>query len=63
MDTIVSYAPTALALLGALIGLLAVVAPLTKSQRDDDALVLLQKLMNAVGKLIGAKPDPGTPHA
>lgn len=54
-DNLVAYAPTALALLGALVGVLAVVAPLTKSHRDDDALAFLQKVMNAVGKLVGAQ--------
>jgi hypothetical protein len=54
-ETLVGYAPTVLALLGAVIGVLAVVAPLTQSQRDDDALAFLQKVMNAVGRLVGAQ--------
>lgn len=59
MDKIVEYAPTALALLGALIGLLAVVAPLTKSNVDNRALELLRKLADLVGKLVGARaPAP-----
>jgi hypothetical protein len=55
MDKLVEYAPTALALLGALIGLLAVVAPLTKSSLDNRALEALRKVADFVGKLVGAR--------
>ncbi len=58
LNQVIAYAPTALAILGALVGVLVVVAPLTASKRDDEALVLLQQLMNFIGKLIGAGPKP-----
>lgn len=58
MDTVISYAPTALALLGAVIGVLAVVAPLTRSDIDNRALDALRKLADMVGKVVGAKAPP-----
>lgn len=54
METILAALPTALALLGALIVALGVVAPLTKTKRDDGALEFLQKLQNTLGRLLGA---------
>jgi hypothetical protein len=56
MDKILELVPTALALLGGVVSLLAVIAPLTKTLRDDQALGLLQRLMDLVGKLVGAGP-------
>ena len=61
MDKIIQFAPTALALLGAVIGVFAVIAPLTKTKRDDEALAFLQKAMDFVGKLVGA--NVATPTA
>ena len=55
MDKLVEFAPVALVVLGAVISVLVAVAPLTKTKRDDDALVLLQKLMDLVGRLVGAR--------
>lgn len=54
MDKIVELAPVVLVVLGAVIAALAAVAPLTKTKRDDDALVLLQRVMDFVGRLVGA---------
>ncbi len=54
MDKLVEFAPTALAVLGALVGLLTVVAPLTKSDLDNKALDFLRKLAAFVGRMIGA---------
>jgi hypothetical protein len=55
LDNLVTYVPTALALLGAVIGVFAVVAPLTKTKRDDEALAFLQSCMNFLGRLVGAQ--------
>lgn len=54
MDKLVEFAPTALAILGAVIGLLAVIAPLTKSDLDNKALDALRKVADFVGRLVGA---------
>ncbi len=55
MDKLIELAPVALIILGSVITALAAIAPLTKTKRDDDALVLLQKVMDFVGRLIGAR--------
>lgn len=55
LATLLGYLPTALAILGSLVGVLVVVAPLTQSKRDDEALVFLQGVMNFLGRLIGAQ--------
>ncbi len=54
MNTAVTLAPVALAILGAVIGVLAVVAPLTKSDIDNKALTALRAVADFVGRLIGA---------
>ena len=61
MEKLVELLPVALVVLGALLTALAAIAPLTKTKRDDDALVLLQKLMDFVGRLVGARVAPKAP--
>jgi hypothetical protein len=54
VDTIISHVPTALAVLGAVIALLAVISPLTKSDIDNRALDQLRKVADFLGRLIGS---------
>jgi hypothetical protein len=54
VDYVTNLLPVVLVVLGALIASLAAIAPLTASKRDDDALVFLQKIMDVVGRLVGA---------
>lgn len=54
ISLLMSYAPTALAVLGAVIGVLVVVSPLTKSDVDNRMLDALRKLADMLGRLIGA---------
>lgn len=54
MDYIVEYAPVALVVLGALIAVLTVVSPLTKSDVDNRLLDVLRKVADFVGRMIGA---------
>lgn len=59
MEYLVQYAPVALVVLGALITVLAVVSPLTKSDIDNRMLDVLRKVADFVGRLIGsAGPAP-----
>jgi hypothetical protein len=54
MEKLIEYAPHALAVLGALITALAVIAPLTKSDLDNRALAALRKVADLLGRLLGA---------
>jgi hypothetical protein len=54
MNTVIDYAPAALAILGGLITILAVIAPLTKSDLDNRALAGLRKIADMLGRLLGA---------
>lgn len=56
MDAVVEYGQYALTALGGVIVILAVVAPLTKSDVDNRALEFLRKVAAVGAKLIGHKP-------
>jgi hypothetical protein len=56
MDQVVEYGQYALTALGGVIVILAVVAPLTKSDIDNRALDFLRKVVELGGKLVGHKP-------
>lgn len=56
MDTLITAAQIGLVIIGALIAVLAVIAPMTKTESDNWVLAKLQALKDAIGKLIGAKP-------
>lgn len=58
MDKILEMLPVALTILGALVTVLAVIAPLTKSDLDNRALDVLRKLVDALARLMGASVAP-----
>ncbi len=52
MDQLLSYLPAVMQVLGALMAILIVIAPLTKSNWDNIALEWVRKLALLVAKLI-----------
>ncbi len=53
MDTVLTIAQVALTVLGAVVAVLVVVAPLTKTKMDDSLLGYLQKAIAYLGDLLG----------
>lgn len=58
MEYVTTYAPIALAVLGAFITALAVIAPLTKNDTDNKVLSFLQKVQAFVAKVISPSTAP-----
>ncbi len=54
MDFILQYLPVTLQVLGAVIALLVVVSPLTRSNLDNRLLDVLRKLANVLSRLVGS---------
>lgn len=58
MDKVVFALTIASAVVSGAIGVLALVAPLTKSEADNKALAKLRVVADVLGKLVGANVKP-----